>query len=183
MKLAKNVGKAALTVACPPVGFACYGTGVGEKILMGVLGAGMSLILSGGVKCLFGSREIYDNPVVTERVAPSDGDFLKGIISPIWFYSTFEGRVTATQLGSERDSIVYGKVINFRDGKHTLDFPVDRTFVYDGRWRSLDGYRERMDKLEERVYGEDGNGSISDARKLGEMRVGFSKLSDAYDEV
>jgi len=187
-KTAKTIGKIGATIVCPPVGLALWPKKAINKAGAGFIGVLFSMFPS--ITILDHENKIYDNPPVSIIKAPSFSAVGIGeaFFSPmaLYFYSEPSTRI-------EKDSnfyFVFGDdIINFNNGKYSLNFPCNKGFFSstDHNEKSVAQAEEQVGKYKRLIFDYAQKGDLISARrareKLDSARTNLEKVTKGYDEI
>ena len=178
-------GKTLATIVCPPVGVASWFKKASERGrafgLATILSVGLSAIIDFGI---MPKARIYDNPSIKVPYVHKTFRIVPGIVfSPLAVYLDGEHatRLREGDLLEAKDYDIQGSdVIQFNDGKYTLNFPLEKKFsankVY---WQSVQQAQNEFDRYHEQ-------GNILKARKakerLEEVTANYNELKGKFQQ-
>lgn len=187
-KTAKTIGKIGATIVCPPVGLTLWPKEIEGKFVAGVIGSIISLFSSGII--MDHENKIHNNPSVSIINEPPFSAVSVGeaFFSPMAFYLSSE---PLTRIKKDKNSYVVSgdDIINFNNGKYSLNFPCNREF-YDSITpyeKSVAQAEEQVEKYKKLLFDYTQKGDLISARrareKIDSAKTNLEKVTKEYNEV
>ena len=182
-KIAKTIGKTALTIASPPLGFTSFAS-KGVRVSASVVGLGLNAAISIG---LFSASEkiIFDSPSVKTYCLPNQlyRALPEIVFFPLAFYLD---SVPTTRFEEVK---IYGdNVLSFdaNTQSYSLNFPPETKFkTQKGRIVSLTDTQEDVNRATSGLDTALKKGDISEARKLSdklsEAKQNYNSINGSYE--